>query len=220
VLFCLDRAGVVGNDGPTHHGVFDLPLLRCLPGLTLMQPKDEAELAAMLATAMAQDGPCVIRYPREAAPGVAVPEAPAPLPLGVAEVIEEPGATPAGAVVWFWALGDMLPLAAAAAARLRAQGQAAGVVNGRFIKPLDRALLARQAPGARLFATLENGVIAGGFGSALQEALSESGFATPVRRFGWPDAFVAQGTSETLRAAHGLTPEAVAAACLSLCAGP
>ena len=224
VVFCLDRAGVVGADGPTHHGVFDIPMLRCLPGLTIMQPADEAELARMLVTALRHDGPCAIRYPRDAGPGVAVPTEPQPLEIGRAEIVEPivDGATPArGAheppVLWLWALGDMLPLARAAAASLRAAGVAAGVVNARFIKPLDARLLAEQAATQAVFATLENGVVAGGFGSAVQEALAELGRTNLVARFGWPDTIVGQGTTASLMETHGLTTESVAKKLLGAC---
>lgn len=207
VIFCLDRAGVVGADGPTHHGIFDIPMLRCLPGLTIMQPADEAELARMLTTAQQHDGPCVIRYPRDPGPGVSPPAKPLPLPIGRAEIAEDAGGA---AHVWLWALGDMLPLARDAAARLRSAGVATGVVNARFIKPLDTDLLSRQARQGVRFATLENGAIAGGFGSALQEALAELGHPHPVRRFGWPDDVVGHGTTAQLMAEHGLTAAAVA----------
>jgi len=223
VTFCLDRAGVVGADGPTHHGIFDIPMLRCLPELVLMQPKDEAELTRMLMTAMRHNGPVAIRYPRDPGPGVAVSEEPQPLEIGQAEIVEAAGmddsaldpevarARPDPSAVWFWALGDMLPLARATAAKIRAAGIAAGVVNARFIKPLDTRLLAEQASPQTLFVTLENGALAGGFGSAVQEALTENRRANPVLRFGWPDEVIGQGTTASLMAAHGLTPEAVAA---------
>ncbi|MEI8243512.1 MAG: 1-deoxy-D-xylulose-5-phosphate synthase [bacterium] len=224
VTFCLDRAGVVGADGSTHHGIFDIPMLRCLPGIVLMQPKDEAELARMLVTAVRHNGPAVIRYPRDPGPGVAVPGELQPLEIGMAEVVE--AATPASSPttsklsltagearrqIQIWALGDMLPLACATAARLRVAGVAAGVVNARFIKPLDTRLLADQAGAGAVFITLENGVVAGGFGSAVQEALSGMGRTNPVHRCGWPDEVIGQGTTASLMAAHGLTPEAVAA---------
>ena len=218
VVFCLDRGGAVGADGPTHHGIYDLALLRGLPGLTIAQPADEAELARLLVTALRHDGPVVVRYPRDPGPGAPVPDDPQPLPVGRAEVVEPAaGGEPAAArgahgppVVWLWALGDMLPVARGAAAQLRAAGLAAGVVNARFVKPLDTALLAEQAIAGAVFATLENGIAAGGFGSALQEAVADLGRPNPVLRFGWPDAIVEQGTTAGLLAAHGLTPEAVA----------
>ncbi len=238
VIFCLDRAGVVGADGATHHGIFDIPLLRCLPELVLMQPKDEPELARMLVTALRHQGPSVIRYPRDPGPGLAVPATPEPLEIGRAELLlpatcapAAPSAAPAAhtfegvsaraepphhdpnaapRVVWFWALGDMLPLAVAAADLLRHAGVATGVVNARFIKPLDTRLLLEQATPQALFVTLENGVVTGGFGSAVQEALAAQGRTNPVRRFGWPDVVIGQGTTASLMTAHGLTPEAVA----------
>ena len=214
VVFCLDRAGVVGADGPTHHGVYDIPMLRCLPGLVIMQPKDEAELARMLVTALRHDGPVAIRYPRDPGPDATMAENPEPLNIGEAEVVEFlASASPdiaIGKPVWFWALGDMLPLARTAAANLRAAGMAAGVVNARFVKPLDVKLLTEQAKSGAVFAVLENGVMAGGFGSALQEALPQTGCVNPVLRFGWPDEIIGQGTTASLMAAHGLTPEAVA----------
>jgi 1-deoxy-D-xylulose-5-phosphate synthase len=218
VLFCLDRAGVVGADGPTHHGVFDIPMLRCLPGLAIAQPADEAELARMLVTALRHNGPFVIRYPRDAGPGVPVPANPEPMEIGRAEIVEPAGdgTMPASGAhgspaVWFWALGDMLPLARATAVRVRAAGAPAGVVNARFVKPLDAGLLHEQAASGSVFATLENGVVAGGFGSAVQEALAEEGAPNLVMRFGWPDAIVGQGTTASLMQAHGLTPENLAA---------
>jgi len=207
VTFCLDRAGVVGADGPTHHGIFDIPMLRCLPSLVMMQPKDQAELARMLVTALRCAGPVVLRYPRDPGPESVVPKDPEPLTIGQAEVVEP--ATPPTA--WFWALGDMLPLAGAAAQRLRAAGIPAGVVNARFIKPLDVSLLTTQARSTRaIFATLENGAVAGGFGSAVQETLADQGLGNTVMRFGWPDGFIEQGTTASLMAAHGLTAAAVA----------
>jgi 1-deoxy-D-xylulose-5-phosphate synthase len=142
---------------------------------------------------------------------------PEPIEWGRAEV-SEPAAGPRP--VWFWALGDMLPLARQAAALVRASGFAAGVVNARFVKPLDEALLRQQAATARLVATVENGAVAGGFGSAVAEALSACGVAVPTLAFGWPDRFVEQGTTEGLRAACGLTPEAMAAAVLARLKGP
>ena len=209
VIFCVDRAGVVGCDGPTHHGVYDIPMLRCLPNLMMMQPADNAELAAMLRTALAHQAPVVIRYPREPGPVTLPPPSDAPLlPIGKAEVRLSPAG---GAAVWLWALGDMLPLAEAVAARLSAAGVAAGVVNARFIKPLDVDLLrAQAAAGAARFVTFENGAVAGGFGSAVVEALAGVGIHLPVQVFGWPDAFMAQGTLSQLLDVAGLTAGNVA----------
>ncbi len=212
VVFCVDRAGVVGSDGPTHHGIYDIPMLRCLPNLTIMQPKDAAELVAMLKAALVQGTPTVIRYPRDPGPAVAFSiEEAAPLPLGKAEVVLAPPSAETRGAVWLWALGDMVPLACATAERLAAAGVRAGVVNARFVKPLDEALLAEQvASGASHFVTLENGAVRGGFGSALMEALAARGGTVPVRAFGWPDAFVGQGTTRELMEESGLTPDRLA----------
>ena len=222
VVFCLDRAGVVGSDGPTHHGVFDIPMLRSLPNLVIMQPADEPELAGMLKLALSLDGPCVIRYPRERGPGLPVPDEFVAPEFGRAAIVEQPGA--ASAAVWLWALGDMIPLACGVREILAKRGIAAGIVNARFVKPVDSALLAEQAKnGAPLFATLENGAVAGGFGSAVAEALEAVGADARVMRFGWPDEFICQGPASALREKYGLTPEAVAgriAARLEMRKGP
>ena len=212
VVLCVDRAGVVGSDGPTHHGIYDIPMLRCLPNLVIMQPKDAVELVAMLKTALAHSGPAVIRYPRDPGPAVEAPPEIGPLPIGRAEVVVPLRGS--GPEVWFWALGDMVPLACETAALLAARGMRAGVVNARFVKPLDTGLLAEQAAGASVFVTLENGAVAGGFGSAVLEALSARGLRVPVRAFGWPDEFVGQGTTRQLMEGGGLTPERLAEAAL------
>ncbi|HOE60063.1 MAG TPA: 1-deoxy-D-xylulose-5-phosphate synthase [Kiritimatiellia bacterium] len=210
VVFCVDRAGVVGGDGPTHHGVYDIPMLRCLPNLTIMQPKDRVELEAMLRTALALDGPSVIRYPREPGPEVACDAAVPALSVGQAEVLLHPDAGPEGGEVWIWALGDMLPLARDVATRLRDAGLRSGVVNARFVKPMDTTLLYAQAGNAAQFVTMENGAVSGGFGSALREALAAGGFDCPVSAFGWPDRFVGQGNLAELLEGCGLTAENMA----------
>jgi len=206
VVFCVDRAGVVGSDGPTHHGIYDVAMLRCLPNLVIMQPKDTVELVAMMKLALANAGPAVIRYPRDPGPAVAAPPVIEALPLGRAEVVREPaeGGAPA---VWLWALGDMVPLACETAERLAACGVRAGVVNARFVKPLDTDLLLRQASEKARFVTLENGAVAGGFGSAVREALAAGGRESPLRAYGWPDAFIGQGTTRQLMQDYSLTPD-------------
>jgi len=208
VTFCMDRAGVSPSDGPTHHGLFDIAYLRCVPHVTLMQPKDEDEFADMLHTALKSGAPMFIRYPRGAAAGKAVKAQPALIPLGKAEVLR------AGADVQLWALGTMVPEAQALAEKLAAAtGLSVGVVNARFAKPLDASLLVAQAKAARLIVTLEDGAVTGGFGTGALEALAEHGVATPVLRLGWPDRFVGHATDvKTLRAAHGLAPEQMLAA--------
>ncbi len=208
VTFCMDRAGVSPSDGPTHHGLFDIAYLRCVPNVTLMQPKDEDEFADMLHTALRSGAPMFIRYPRGAAAGKAVKAQPALIPLGQAEVLR------AGGDVQLWALGTMVPEALALAEQLAAQtGLSVGVVNARFAKPLDATLLVTQAKAAKLIVTLEDGAVTGGFGTGALETLAEFGVRTPVLRLGWPDRFVGHATDvKTLRAANGLAPEQMLAA--------
>jgi len=204
VTFCLDRSGLSPNDGPTHHGLFDLAYLRCVPGVVVMQPKDEDELVDMLHTSLQWRGPAFIRYPRGAGAGVKIKAEPATLPVGQAEVLLE------GSNIVIWALGPMVAEASRIAARLaEEENLSVGVVNARFIKPLDRPLLFSQAAVVSLFVTLEDHVLEGGFGSAVLEALQEvGGGGAVVERIGWPDAFIEHGTStEELRAAHGLAPD-------------
>jgi len=203
VTFCLDRAGLSPNDGPTHHGLFDLAYLRCVPNAVVMQPKDEDELVDMLHTSLQLAGPAFIRYPRGAGPGTAVKAQPAMLAVGTAEILRE------GSNIIIWALGPMVPEALKVAGRLAAEdGLSVGVVNARFIKPLDRTLLLSQAACIPLLVTLEDHVAAGGFGSAVLEALQEADCTTAVERLGWPDKFVEHGSSvEILRAAYGLSTD-------------
>jgi len=207
VVLCLDRAGIVGDDGPTHHGVFDIPLLRPVPGLIMMQPKDEAEFAHMLFTAFRLEKPVVIRYPRGAGTGAPLPAQFQDLPLGQAEILRP------GTGLQIWALGDMIPLAQDIAALLaREHGAKAGVVNPRFIRPLDEAMLVKQTADTKLFVTLENGAVTGGFGSGVEEALRKNGFVGRVLKFGWPNEFIPHGSQESLMNKYGLTSRAIAAA--------
>lgn len=203
VTFCLDRAGLSPNDGPTHHGLFDLSYLRCVPNATVMQPKDEDELVDMLHTSLQLPGPGFIRYPRGAGTGAPVKAEPALLPVGQAEVLK------VGTQIILWALGNMVPEALKLAQRLeREEHVSVGVINARFVKPLDRHLLLSQAALVPLIVTLEDHVLAGGFGSAVLEALQEAHCPAAVERIGWPDNFVEHGSSvEILRAAHGLAPD-------------
>jgi 1-deoxy-D-xylulose-5-phosphate synthase len=203
VTFCMDRAGLSPNDGPTHHGLFDLAYLRCVPNAVVMQPKDEDELVDMLHSSLLHPGPAFIRYPRGAGLGVRLKETPAAIPIGHAEVLRE------GSNIMIWALGSMVPDALQLADRLAAEENlSVGVVNARFVKPLDRALLLSHAACLPLIVTMEDHVVAGGFGSAVLEALQESDCPTAVERIGWPDKFVEHGTNtEILRAAYGLSPD-------------
>ncbi|MBP5509489.1 MAG: 1-deoxy-D-xylulose-5-phosphate synthase [Kiritimatiellae bacterium] len=207
VLFCVDRAGVVGADGPTHHGVFDIPMLRCLPNLTILQPCGASELCAMMRWALAHNGPVVIRYPRQApAETDAADVKPEDIAAGATVVLPLPDGE--GPKVWIWALGDHVSVAKETAERLRTSGIRAGVVNARFVKPLSRPLLERCADEVDILATMENGVLSGGFGSAVREALS--GKKCRVLSFGWPDEFIPQGTAAELAGRYGLTASQIA----------
>jgi 1-deoxy-D-xylulose-5-phosphate synthase len=213
VLFCMDRAGLSGDDGPTHHGLFDIAYLRGIPGIVLMAPKDEDELADMLKTALDLPGPSAIRYPRGAVTGVARKPEPQSLPVGTAEVLSD------GSDVAILGLGPMISLAKDLAATLERDGYSAAVINPRFVKPLDREMLDRYASRIAAFITLEDHVKMGGFGTAVVEALEEMGHAVPVVRIGWPDQFIEHGKIDQLRARYGLTVDAAYAQVLPLLAG-
>jgi len=204
VVFSIDRAGIVGDDGPTHHGVFDIALLRPVPGLIIMQPKDELELANMLYTATMLGKPVAMRYPRGFARRMPTPESFHELEVGKAEVLRP------RKDIQIWALGDMVAVAETASDILKDRGIDAGVVNARFVRPLDEKLLAEQAAKARVFVTIENGIAAGGFGSAVEESLVAQAFKGKIMRLGWPDQFVPHGSSDILMEKYGLTPKAVA----------
>jgi 1-deoxy-D-xylulose-5-phosphate synthase len=203
VTFCMDRAGLSPNDGPTHHGLFDLSYLRCVPNATVMQPKDEDELVDMLHTSLQLTGPGFIRYPRGSGTGAKVKEHPASIPLGHAEVLRE------GSNIMIWALGSMVQDAQRLADRLaKEENLSVGVVNARFVKPLDRTLLLSHAACIPLLVTMEDHALAGGFGSAVLEALHDGNCPAAVERIGWPDKFVEHGSNvEILRAAYGLSGE-------------
>jgi len=203
VTFCMDRAGLSPNDGPTHHGLFDISYLRCVPNAVVMQPKDEDELVDMLHTCLQLPGPGFIRYPRGAGVGVTIKEQPTKLAVGHAQVLRE------GSNIMIWALGTMVNDAMALAERLATEENlSVGVVNARFVKPLDRALLLSHAACIPLLVTMEDHVLAGGFGSAILEVLQEADCNTVVERIGWPDKFIEHGSNlEILRAAYGLAPQ-------------
>ncbi|MGD0942366.1 MAG: 1-deoxy-D-xylulose-5-phosphate synthase [Terracidiphilus sp.] len=212
VLFCMDRAGLSGDDGPTHHGLFDIAYLRGIPELVLMAPKDEDELADMMATAFQLPGPSAIRYPRGAVVGVVRKPEPQIIPVGKAEVLRD------GSDVAILGLGPMNAQARELAARLEREGFSAAVINPRFIKPLDREMLAEYAGRVAAFVTFEDHVKMGGFGSAVLEALQELGFSVPVVRIGWPDKFIEHGKVDELRVKYGLTVDAALAQVLPLLA--
>ncbi|WP_302613108.1 1-deoxy-D-xylulose-5-phosphate synthase [uncultured Mitsuokella sp.] len=204
VTLCLDRAGLVGEDGPTHHGVFDLSYLRQMPNMCVMAPKDEEELRHMLATAIAIEGPAAVRYPRGAGLGVPLTDSLETLPVGKAEVLQEAGD------IAFLAVGTMVEKAKEAAAILKEEGIEAAVVNMRFIKPLDTERIDEMARTKRLLITAEENVLAGGFGSAVAEYLADHGIEVPLLRFGIPDRFIEQGTRRELLSLCGLQPDEMA----------
>jgi 1-deoxy-D-xylulose-5-phosphate synthase len=202
VVFCMDRAGLSGDDGPTHHGLFDIAYLRGVPNIVHMAPTDEDELTDMLYTAMLHEGPSAIRYPRGTGPGAKVKPRPQALPIGQAEVVQE------GEDFVLLGLGSLLPMAKQLADILERQGYSAAVINPRFIKPLDRELIGRYARHAAAVVSFEDHVLMGGFGSAVLEAFSEMGIETPVIRIGWPDQFIEHGKVDALRAKYGISVEA------------
>jgi 1-deoxy-D-xylulose-5-phosphate synthase len=202
VVFCLDRGGLSGDDGPTHHGLFDISYLRGVPNIIHMVPKDEDELADMMYTAMLHDGPSAIRYPRGTGPGVAVKEQPVALTIGKAEVVKD------GSDVAIFGLGAMLPEAVRLAQMLEREGVSAAVINPRFAKPIDSECVAEYGRRCGLIVTLEDHVLAGGFGSAVLETLNEQEVQVPVVRVGWPDQFIEHGKVDALRLKYGLTAEA------------
>ena len=202
VVFCMDRGGLSGDDGATHHGLFDISYLRGIPNIVHMVPMDEDELADMLYTAMLHEGPAAVRYPRGTGPGATVKEHPVEIPIGKAEVVRD------GDEFAIFGLGALLPMASELADRLEKLGHSTAVINPRFVKPLDRELLASYAKHVTAIVTFEDHVLMGGFGSAVLEALSEMGFSTPVIRIGWPDRFIEHGKVDQLRARHGISVEA------------
>ena len=210
VLFCMDRAGLSGDDGPTHHGLFDIAYLRGVPEIVLMAPKDEDELADMMKTAVQLPGPSAIRYPRGLVAGVARKAEPQVLPVGVAEVLQD------GSDVAILGLGPMVSLARELAARLERDGYSAAIINPRFVKPLDRDMLELYARRVAAFVTFEDHVKMCGFGSAVIEALDEMGSAVPVVRIGWPDRFIEHGKVDELRARYGVSVDEAEAEVLPL----
>jgi 1-deoxy-D-xylulose-5-phosphate synthase len=204
VVFCMDRGGLSADDGPTHHGLFDISYLRGIPNIVHMVPKDEDELADMLFTAMQWDGPIAVRYPRGVGPGTPVKDVPKLIPIGKAELLQH-GENDRVAI---FALGALVPMAEEIARKLEGQGFGAAVINARFTKPIDVEMLEFYARSVDVILTLEDHVLRGGFGSAILEELSDLDIATPVVRIGWPDQFIEHGKIEPLRARYGITVEA------------
>jgi 1-deoxy-D-xylulose-5-phosphate synthase len=205
VVFCMDRGGLSGDDGPTHHGLFDISYLRGVPNLVHMVPKDEDELADMLYTAMQHNGPIAVRYPRGVGPGTAVKDVPRAIPIGKAELLQH-GERDRVAI---FALGALVPLAQEVAAKLEGEGVSAAVINARFAKPVDAAMIEFYGRSVEAIVTLEDHVLEGGFGSAVLEQLNKLGLATPVVRVGWPDQFIEHGKGEALRAKYGISVDGV-----------
>ncbi len=209
VVFCMDRGGLSGDDGPTHHGLFDISYLRSVPNLIHMVPKDEDELADMMYTAMLHEGPSAIRYPRGIGPGATVKPEPVRLEIGKAEVLQ---GRPGDEVVIF-GLGAMLPEAERLAKMLEERGFSVAVVNPRFAKPIDRECVDAFGEKCGLVVTFEDHVLAGGFGSAVLETLNGLRIDVPMVRVGWPDEFIEHGKVESLREKYGLTAEAAFISC-------
>jgi len=208
VVFCMDRGGLSGDDGPTHHGLFDISYLRSVPNLIHMVPKDEDELADMMYTAMLHEGPSAIRYPRGSGPGTAVKAQPVALAIGKAEIVQDVNHEGGHADVAIFGLGAMLPEALRLADMLEREGFSAAVINPRFAKPVDRDVVEQFGGKCGLLVTLEDHVLAGGFGSAVLETVNDLELSVPVVRVGWPDEFIEHGKVEALREKYGLTAEA------------
>ena len=210
VVLALDRAGLVGEDGPTHHGAYDLSFSRCIPNLTIMAPKDEAELRNMLYTALNLAGPVLLRYPRGRSDGFDMPEEAVKLPVGQAEWVKQ------GRDLVFLSVGTMVQTALKAAALLEDKGISSGVVNARFIKPLDEKLFLSIANTASYLVTVEENSLIGGFGSAVLESLNSAGCCVPkILRLGLPDSFVEQGSRDELLKCTGLDPQGIADSVIS-----
>ena len=217
VVFAMDRAGLVGDDGPTHHGAFDIAYLRCLPNIVMMAPRDEAMLVHMLHTALRyDDGPVALRYPRGEGTGVALPEVPQELQIGTGEIILDGGATDpqatgaAGRRVALIGYGSGVGKALEAAAELKALEIPVTVADARFAKPIDVGLMAQLAAEHDLLVTIEEGVLAGGFGSAVWETLNETGATPRILRVGLPDSYVTHGKPALLHEEVGFTGKQIA----------
>lgn len=211
VAFAIDRAGLVGDDGPTHHGAFDLAYLRTVPNIVVMAPKDENELRHMLKTAVAWNGPAAVRYPRGSGYGVPFDGELQTLPVGEAEVLRE------GDDVALLAIGSMVYPALRAAEALAERGVEASVVNARFCKPLDTGVILRMAAKTGRILTIEEGALQGGYGAAVLETLADHGVHhVRVKRLGIPDRFIEHAEHQAQLAEAGLTPEGILQAALEL----
>ncbi|MCC6748614.1 MAG: 1-deoxy-D-xylulose-5-phosphate synthase [Deltaproteobacteria bacterium] len=214
VTFCMDRAGIVGADGPTHHGVFDISYLRMIPEMSLMAPKDEDELRHMLFTATQAHGPVAMRYPRGNGVGVPLEGPPKLLPWGKGEVLLDRGTD-----LLIIAAGTMTHVALEAAAELAKEQVGCTVINARFLKPLDEELLVKRIGRAKAVITIEENALAGGFGSAVLELCADHGLRPALQRLGIPDRWVEHGKPERLLASCGLSVDGVLQAYRRLTAG-
>jgi len=213
VIFCLDRAGLVGDDGATHQGVFDLSYLRLMPGIVIMAPSDLQELADMLLTAVQHDGPIAIRYPRGSCPAPWQKREPRAIPIGRGRTLRE------GSDVALVACGSCVAVAQEAAALLESGGVSPEVIDARFVKPLDEQRICKAARKCGRMVVLEENALAGGFGSAVLELLASEAPECRVRRVGVPDRFVEHDSQQAQRREVGLTAENVAARAMELMAG-
>jgi 1-deoxy-D-xylulose-5-phosphate synthase len=203
IVFALDRSGMVGQDGPTHHGAFDMSYLRHMPNMVVMAPKDENELRQMLYSAYLYERPVAIRYPRGEGIGLPIDSSFQEIPFGKWEVLKE------GSDITLMACGPLVYTALMAASDLEKEGISCSVVNGRFVKPMDREIIVSLSSLSRRVLTLEENSIVGGFGSGILEVLSEEGVAAEVKRLGMPDRFLRHGSPSTLRTHLGLDPEGI-----------
>jgi 1-deoxy-D-xylulose-5-phosphate synthase len=204
VVFAIDRGGIVGEDGATHHGLFDLSYLRNLPNMIVMAPKDENEMRRMLITALKHNGPIALRYPRGPGTGVILEKDIQPLPIGRAQILKE------GQDVLILAIGQSVCEALEAYSELSTMGISATVVNCRFVKPMDFELICDLAKKIPRIITVEENVRQGGFGSAVLETLNEAGFSGfQLERIGIPDIFVEHGPQDFLRSKYGIDAAAI-----------
>jgi len=211
VTFALDRAGLVGADGPTHHGLYDLAYLRCMPNIIIMAPKDENELRRMLLTAIYCNRPAALRYPRGSGQGVILEEPLVPLPIGKGELLRE------GDHTLLVAIGTMVAPALRAAEQLAEEGISCAVINARFAKPLDEELLGTWAAKVQRIAVIEEGCAPGGFSAAVTEFLADAGILKPVLRCAIGDHLVQHGEQELLLEEEGLGPDALLRKLLAFC---
>ncbi|MBQ3185789.1 MAG: 1-deoxy-D-xylulose-5-phosphate synthase, partial [Firmicutes bacterium] len=199
VTFCIDRAGIVGADGETHHGIFDISYLRHIPNMTIMAPKDGDELEAMLEYSLQLDGPCAIRYPRGSSETIGKTNK---IQIGKSHQLKR------GTDVEIWSVGTMAKIVLEAADILKSNGISASVINAEFIKPLDKEKLEKSASKYPLIVTVEDNMVSGGFGESVKEYLK--GNDLKVINVGWPDSFIEHGTADELYKKHGMDAKSIA----------